>query len=98
VYEKCHQIWCMIQTVCIDIDRCGGAEGEQKGGFYMQFDAEMLRNDLKIYAETALRVGLPCAVSDIAEIENASEAELVDIAATSGWDLGKYVSGFPAGE
>ena len=69
---------------------------EEKGGFSMKFDAEMLRNDLKIYAETALRVGLPCTVQDVTEIENASEAELVDIAATSGWDLGKYVSGFPS--
>ena len=57
----------------------------------MKLNEELLRNDLKNYVETALRIGLPCAVDDPAVIDRATDAELVDIAAVSGWELGKYV-------
>ena len=58
----------------------------------MTLNETLLRKDLRQYAEMALKTGLPCAVGDISEIENADDAGLVDIAASQGWDLARYVS------
>ncbi len=57
----------------------------------MKISVESLRRDLRIYTEAALAAGLPCAAPDVRTVEEAEEAELVDFAATQGWDLGKYI-------
>ena len=57
----------------------------------MKIDREALRDDLRLYTETALRIGLPCAAPDVSAVDEADEAALVDLAATQGWDLGKYI-------
>ncbi len=57
----------------------------------VKLDEELLRHDLLLYTETALSIGLPCPAASAGEVEEASDAELVDMAATIGWDLGKYV-------
>ena len=57
----------------------------------MKIDTERLREDLRAYARMAVELGLPCAAEDPEALARASEEELVDLAATQGWDLGKYV-------
>ncbi|MDO5703053.1 MAG: hypothetical protein Q4G47_06840 [Lachnospiraceae bacterium] len=58
----------------------------------MKLDTEALRRDLAAYQELSARLGLKAAASGTDEIEAADDAELVDMAATLGWDFGKYVS------
>lgn len=58
----------------------------------MKLDAETLRDDLVLYHETAWKLGLPAACRSLDELNGAGEAELVDMAATLGWDFAKYVA------
>jgi hypothetical protein len=58
----------------------------------MKLDAETLRSDLILYHETAWKLGLPAACGSLEELNGAGEAGLVDMAATLGWDLAKYVT------
>ena len=57
----------------------------------MKLDAETLRSDLILYHETAWKLGLPTACRSLEELHAAGEAEMVDMAATLGWDFAKYV-------
>ena len=58
----------------------------------VKLDEDLLRNDLRAYAEMVQRIGLPSSIGDVREVEQATDAELVDMAATEGWDLAKYVT------
>jgi hypothetical protein len=55
----------------------------------MNIDFEKLREDLIDYFGTAMGT-FPIAVVEIANIENASEQELIKIATQNGFDLEDY--------
>lgn len=57
----------------------------------MVIDTERLREDLKNYFGTAMTGGSPLAMMDLVQVENATTAELMDIANRNGIDIGKYM-------
>lgn len=57
----------------------------------MNIDIDKLREDLINYFGTAMMSGFGIAVVDLANVENASEDELINIAIKCGFDLNDYV-------
>ena len=60
------------------------------GGKGMDIDISKLRSDLEDYYGTAVFSGMPMAVIELSQAENASPQELVDMARREGFDLGRY--------
>jgi len=58
----------------------------------MEIDIESLRNTLMNYYGIASRV-FPNAYMNVFEVENASDAELIELAISLGIDLGEYEIG-----
>lgn len=56
----------------------------------MNIDLEKLREDLIDYFGTAMGA-FPIAVMNVAEVETATERELIRIATKNGFDLSEYV-------
>lgn len=56
----------------------------------VEIDIGSIRDDLKDYYGTAMASGFPMAVMDLANVENASPQELIDLAQRNGEDLSKY--------
>lgn len=55
----------------------------------LEIDDDLLRHDLIEYLGTAMQYN-PAAVVDLAEVENASFGELINIALRFGFDLKEY--------
>ena len=56
----------------------------------MDINADALRRDLENYYGTAMFSGFPAAVIDLAQVENASPQELVELSRRAGLDLREY--------
>lgn len=57
-----------------------------------ELDLSRLRDDLEDYYGAAMFSGLPMAVVELTQAQNASPQELVDMAERAGFDLGGYLS------
>ena len=57
----------------------------------MMIDTEKLREDLKDYFGTAMFGGSPLAMMDLVQVEEATAAELVEIAERNRFDISKYI-------
>ena len=58
----------------------------------MEIDISRLRDDLEDYYGTAMFSGMPMAVVELTQAQNASPQELVDMAQRAGFDLGRYLT------
>ncbi len=58
----------------------------------MELDISRLRDDLEEYYGAAAFSGLPMAVVELAQAQEASPQELADMARRAGFDLGRYRS------
>lgn len=56
-----------------------------------EIDVNRLRRDLMDYFGTAMFNASPMAVVDLAEIESASDMQIIEIAQENGVDLRKYI-------
>ena len=56
----------------------------------MQIDIERLREDLIDYYGVAAFRGMPVAMMDVFEVEDASPEELIKLAKEAGWNLREY--------
>ena len=59
----------------------------------IEIDVEKLRAGLSDYHGTAMTGGMWPAIADLSEVEEASPAELIQIAEREGIDLRKYEAG-----
>ncbi len=57
---------------------------------YKNIDYEKLRKDLMDYFGSIMFSAFPAAISDLSDVEIASESELIDIAQKNGFDLSDY--------
>ena len=56
----------------------------------MDIDISKLRDDLENYYGSAMFSGLPMAVVELTQVENASPKELVELSHRAGFDLNDY--------
>lgn len=56
----------------------------------MDIDISRLRDDMEDYYGTAIFCGMPMAVIELTQAQNASPQELVDMAQDAGFDLSRY--------
>lgn len=56
----------------------------------MDIDISRLRDDMEDYYGTAIFSGMPMAVIELTQAQNASPQELVDMAQDAGFDLSRY--------
>ena len=56
----------------------------------MDIDLSRLKSDLEDYCGSAMFSGLPMAVVELSQVENASPQQLAELARRAGFDLGDY--------